>query len=57
LAPVFVNCPVTNGTSWPTRISASSLSSVTICGVEMMFVSPSPRSALISAAHPPLPES
>ena len=49
--PVFVNCPVRNGTSWPTLISASSLSSVTICGVETMFVSASPRSAFSIAAQ------
>ncbi len=37
--------PVRNGTSWPTLISASSLSMVTIDGVPRMLVLASPRNA------------
>ena len=36
--PVWVNWPVTNGTLLPTMILASSLSSVTRFGVEVMLV-------------------
>ena len=49
--PWFVYWPVTNGTSCAILISASSLSSVTIDGVAMMFVLPMPFSARISAAQ------
>ncbi len=44
------NCPVTNGTFWPTTISASSLSSVTRLGVERMLLLASEDSARIRTA-------
>ena len=57
LPPVLVYCPVTNGTSCATLISASWLSIVTIEGVAIMLVVESPRSARSTAAKstPPLP--
>ena len=48
--PALVNEPVTNGTSWPTFRLASSLSVVTIEGVEIMFVSALPSRARSTAA-------
>jgi hypothetical protein len=39
LAPVLVNCPVTNGTFWPMTMRASSLSSVSRLGVDRMLPS------------------
>ncbi len=51
LTPWFVYWPVTNGTSCAILISASSLSSVTIEGVAMMFVLPMPPTARITAAQ------
>ena len=48
--PVFVKEPVTNGTSWPTFRVASSLSVVTIDGVEIILVSASPSRARKIAA-------
>ena len=44
--PVLENDPVTKGTSWPTFKLASSLSVVTIEGVEIIFVSAIPSNVL-----------
>ena len=43
--------PVTKGTSWPTTISASSLSVARMTGVDRMLVAASPASAVSSTAH------
>ena len=45
LVPVLENWPDRNGTSWPTEISASSLSMVTSVGVDRILVLPSPAKA------------
>ena len=50
--PVWVNWPVTNGTLLPTMIFASSLSSVTRFGVDMMLVLACDCRKLAIAARP-----
>ena len=50
--PVWVNWPVTNGTLLPTMILASSLSSVTRFGVDMMLVFACDCRKLAIAARP-----
>ena len=54
--PVLVNWPVTNGTLLPTMILASSLSSVTRFGVDMMLVLACDCRKLAIAARPRLPK-